>query len=111
MLVRLILITPDLVTKEKRTIPTIELFEEDYKGKTIKEVVAKHAFSYLLKDKDPLLAKQAVDLIFDFIQPIGISNPKEWWDNSFESQIIDTNELKLELEFNEEGKEFLSQIM
>ena len=111
MTIKLILITPDLSTGEMLSKPPITLLESDYSGKTIKEVVSKRAFGDILENNDSNLTEQAIQLIFNFIQPVGIKNPNEWWNQSFESLISKDKEVRLELEFSKEGLEFISKMM
>ncbi|MHA1532432.1 MAG: hypothetical protein ACTSR6_10585 [Candidatus Heimdallarchaeota archaeon] len=95
MSVKLVLNTPDLTIGGNAPKRSVDLKLADYQDKTIKQVVS-----------------QAVELIFNFIQPKGIEDSPTWWVKPFASLISKgTKEVVLDLEFSEEGIAFMKQMM
>jgi len=112
MSVKLILNTPDLTIGGNAPKRSVNLKLEDYKDKTIKQVVSQHVFTDILQGQDESVVQQAIELIFNFIQPKGIDDPPTWWDKPFTSLIKEgPNEIVLDLEFSEEGIAFMNQMM
>ena len=111
MSVKLILNTPDLTIGGNAPKRSVDLKPADYQDKTIKQVVSQHVFTDILKGQDENVMQQAVELIFNFIQPKGIEDPPTWWVKPFASLISkDTKEVVLDLEFSEEGIAFMKQM-
>lgn len=111
MSVKLVLNTPDLTIGGNAPKRSVNLKEDDYKGKTIKQVVSQHVFTDILQGQDESVMQQAIELIFNFIQPKGIDDPPTWWVKPFDSLIAKgTKEIVLDLEFSEEGIAFMKQM-
>ena len=111
MSVKLVLNTPDLTIGGNAPKRSVDLKPADYQNKTIKQVVSQHVFTDILKGQDENVMQQAVELIFNFIQPKGIEDPPTWWLKPFASLISkDTKEVVLDLEFSEEGIAFMKQM-
>ncbi|NHJ32717.1 MAG: hypothetical protein FK732_07635, partial [Asgard group archaeon] len=87
MSVKLILNTPDLTIGGNSPKRSVNLKLDDYKDKTIKQVVSQHVFTDILKGQDESVLQQAIELIFNFIQPKGIDDPPSWWVKPFDSLI------------------------
>ncbi len=112
MSVKLILNTPDLTIGGNAPKKSVELQSKDYKDKTIRQVVSQHVFTEVLQGQDESVVQQAIELIFNFIQPKGIDDPPTWWNKPFESLIKEgSKEVILDLEFSNEGIEFMEQMM
>ncbi|MFW9924251.1 MAG: hypothetical protein ACFFDW_13280 [Candidatus Thorarchaeota archaeon] len=88
------------------------LKEDDYKEKSIKQVIINNAFKEVLVGQDSESAEQALQLIFTLIRPVGILEKDEWWDKPF-STLVDENkqQIDLKMEFSEEGLEFINEMM
>ncbi len=112
MSIKLILNTPDLTIGGNAPKRSVDLKPADYQDKTIKQVVSQHVFTDILKGQDESVIQQAVELIFNFIQPKDIEDPPTWWVKPFDSLISKgTKEVVLDLEFSEEGIAFMKQMM
>ncbi|MBK5113942.1 MAG: hypothetical protein JJE41_09945 [Candidatus Heimdallarchaeota archaeon] len=112
MSVKLILNTPDLTIGGNSPKRSVDLKLEDYKDKTIKQVVSQHVFTDVLQGQDESVVQQAIELIFNFIQPKDIDDPPTWWVKPFDSLITKgSKEIVLDLEFSEEGIAFMKQMM
>jgi len=112
MAVRLILNTPDLSIEGHTFKRTIDLTIDDYQGKSVKEIVSFFVFRDVLEGQEEEVVEQAIELMFNFIQPVGVKDLKNWWDQPF-TNLIDkeTNEITLDLEFSSEGIAFINQMM
>jgi len=112
MTIKLILNTPDLAIGGNSPKKSIDLSDKDYKNKSIKDVITKHIFTDILQGQDESVIEQAIELIFDFIQPKNIDNVAEWWQQPFEQLITkNSKEIVLDLEFSSEGLAFMQQMM
>ena len=112
MNIKLILNTPDLTIGGNAPRRSVDLKLEDYQDKTIKQVVSQHVFTEILQGQDESVAQQAIELIFNFIQPKGVDDPPSWWGKPFASLITEgSKEVTLDLEFSEEGIAFMEQMM
>ena len=112
MVVRLILNTPDLSIEGNTFKQTIDLTIEDYQGKSVKEIVSTYVFRDVLEGQDEEVIEQALELMFNFIQPVGVKDLTNWWDQPFANLIAPkANEITLDLEFSEEGIAFINQMM
>jgi hypothetical protein len=110
-MIKLHLNIPDFTMTGQITNQIIELKKQDYSGKTIKQVVSKHLFSHLLEGQDESIVNQTLDLVFNFIQPKGVTDISSWWEQPFETLVTKgTNEITLDLDFTEEGKAFIQQM-
>ena len=112
MNIKLILNTPDLAIGGKSPKRSVKLNDKDFKGKTVKEIVSEHIFNDIIQGQDDSVTDQAMDLIFNFIQPTGIDDISTWWQKPFEELIAKgTKEVVLDLEFSPEGIAFMEQMM
>ncbi|NHJ84032.1 MAG: hypothetical protein FK734_01135 [Asgard group archaeon] len=112
MKIKLILNTPDLSIGGNSPKRTIDLAPADYKGKSVKDVITKNAFSNILADQDEETISQVMQMMFNFIIPTNIDNIDDWWQQPFESLIKKgTNEVIVDLEFSKEGIAFISSTM
>ncbi len=110
MVIKLVLNTPDIFSGGMAVVKTFELTSSDYQGKTIKEVFAENAFRGSLEGQETETANQALELVFTLIQPVDVEKRFEWWEQSFESQINDSNEVILNMEFSKAGLEFINRV-
>ncbi|NHJ39327.1 MAG: hypothetical protein FK731_04785 [Asgard group archaeon] len=109
--ITLILNTPDFTIEGNIVTQTIELEKNEYKNKSIKQVVSNHLFAHLLEGQDETIINQTLDLVFSFIQPVNLKKTVDWWDQPFETLIAkNTNEIQLDLEFSQEGLSFIKQM-
>ncbi len=109
--ITLILNTPDFTIEGNIVTQTIELEKNEYKNKSIKQVVSNHLFAHLLEGQDEIIINQTLDLVFSFIQPVNLKKTADWWDQPFETLIAkNTNEIQLDLEFSQEGLSFIKQM-
>ena len=113
MTLKLILIIPDILSGDNATTSRIvELEEIDFQNKTIKQVVIQKAFNEVLEGQENETVKQALQLLFSMIQPVGIIDIKAWWNQSFDSLIEEnSNEITIKMEFNEEGLKFIEEML
>lgn len=111
MCIELILNTPNIFTGDYSQV-SVSLKSEDYENKTIKQVVAEHAFTRALQGQDPAAAKQAINLLFTLIQPEKVADVEQWWGQPFSSLILnDSKKVEIRMEYNEAGIEFINQNM
>ncbi|MGC9779723.1 MAG: hypothetical protein HZR80_10815 [Candidatus Heimdallarchaeota archaeon] len=112
MKIKLLINTPDLSVGGNSPKKSVDLKSDDYKGKSIKQVVSKHIFSDILQGQDESIAAQAIELLFNFVQPKNVTDVDNWWSQPFESLIADDfKEVNLDLEFSQEGIAFMEQMM
>ncbi|MBN1328186.1 MAG: hypothetical protein JXA54_01820 [Candidatus Heimdallarchaeota archaeon] len=112
MNIKLVLNTPDLSIGGNVPKRSIDLTDKDYRNKSIKEIITNYIFIEILQGQDESIIEQAIELIFNFIQPKDIENITDWWQQPFE-QLIQKNskEVILNLEFSPEGLAFMQQMM
>ena len=113
MTLKLILNTPDILSGGTTTTNRIvELEEIDYKNKTIKQVIIQKAFFEVLEGQENETVKQALQLLFSMIQPVGITDIDSWWNQRFISLIDDNSEeVIIKMEFNKEGLKFIEEML
>ncbi len=112
MKIKLLLNTPDLSVGGNSPKKSVDLKSDDYKDKSIKQVVSKYIFTDILKGQDESIAAQAVELLFNFVQPKNVIDVANWWTQPFETLIVDdSKEVSLDLEFSPEGIAFMEQMM
>ncbi|HUU78118.1 MAG TPA: hypothetical protein VMX55_07195 [candidate division Zixibacteria bacterium] len=113
MSINLILRTPDIFSVGKSISERIVVLNEsDYIDKTIKEVITQKAFKEVLKEQEDVAVKQAFQLLLTLIQPVGIKEIESWWEQSFETLIIqNSDKVIIDMEFNEEGLEFIDEML
>lgn len=108
-MIKLVLNTPDIFSGGMLIVKTFELSPKDYQGKTIKQVFTENAFRESLEGQETEAANQALQLVFTLIQPVEIEKVFEWWEQSFESLINNSNEVILNMEFSKAGLEFINK--
>jgi len=87
------------------------LQKKDFHGKTVKQILLNHVFADILKGQDESTVQQALELIFNFIQPKKIKDTQAYLNQPFEKLISkNSNEVVMDLEFSAEGLAFLKQI-
>ena len=107
MKIKLILNTPDLTIGGNSPKRTIDLSPADFKGKTVRDVITKYAFSNILADQDEDTISQVMQLMFNFIKPINVEKVDEWWLQPFEKLIEKgSKEVIVDLEFEISGEKF-----
>ena len=109
--IELILNTPDLAIGGKSPKKSVKLTDKQFKGKTVKEIVSEFIFNEIVEGQDPSVIEQALELIYSFIQPVGVEDSVSWWQKPFENLIQNNSkEVILDLEFSEEGLAFMDQM-